>query len=712
MTYRERSYYWRSGLASSSAIVGVVACPFVNNAFAQLNLRADTAPNRNLGTKVVPQTRQIDLITGGSRPQNGSNLFHSFSEFNIPRTRSVFFDNPAGVRNIISRVTGNDPSNILGKLGVEEGGNANLFLINPKGIIFGPEASLDLQGSFLASTASSLHFDNGTRFSATVPQSSPLLTVSVPIGLQFGETAADIHVQGSSLKVQSGETLGLVGGNVTLKGATLVAPEGRIELGSVANNSLVSLNPTVEGWSLGYEKVQNFQDIQLKRGKFASQVSVSGEGSGDIQVQGRQVMLTGASQISSINLGTEPGGTLTVTASKSVELIGKDSGLSTSTIAAGKAGDITIKTDRLLLSNKAFILTDSFSLVKTGRGGNLTVLASEAELKNNSLMSTRTQGLASAGDIVINTGRLLLKDGAEVTVSSEEIGEAGDLRVTAPFVLLNNQGKLTATNTLGKKGGNISLEKLNLLLLNDNSEISTSAGGQGNGGNVTIDTDLLVGLENSDITANAAGGKGGFIQITAQGIFGLEVREPNENTSDISASSQKDPSLNGVVEINTPDVDPDEQVVELPEEVVDVSELVAQSCSAGGGAVAKGSSEFVITGRGGLPPTPSEAFKSDTVLVDLGTPIVSSTEQSPASMRPAPVTFGRFTPEEPLRRVEGHPENRSSPAFTNLTHSASVPIMEAQGWVVGPNGEVVLTAQTPTVIPHNSKLTSVTCHGS
>lgn len=709
MIYRESSYYWRLRLASSLAIVGVIACPFANNAFAQLDLRVDIVPNRNLRTKVVPLAPKTDLITGGTRPQNGSSLFHSFAEFNIRREREVYFYNPAGVKNIFSRVTGNDPSNILGKLGLQDG-KANLFLINPKGIIFGPNASLDLQGSLLASTARSLNFDDGTQFSATAPQSSPLLTVSVPVGLQFGETAADIHMQGSFLEVQSGKTLGLLGGNVTLKGAALVAPRGRIELGSVASNSLVSLNPMVEGWSLGYEKVKNFQDIQLKRDKFSSEVNVSGEGSGDVQVQGRKVILVDESLIRSINLGTEPGGNLTVAASESVELIGKESGLSSSTVAAGKAGDITIKTDRLLLGDRAFVSTETLPLA-AGRGGNLTVVASEVELENYSLISTSTQGPANAGDIVINTGRLLLRDGAETAVSSLGTGDAGNLGVRAQFVFLDNQGKLLATSESGKGGGNIALDKLNLLLLNDKSEISTNADGSGDGGNITINTDLLVALENSDITANAIQGMGGNVRITTQGIFGTQARERRTSESDITASSEL--GIDGVVEINTPDVDPDEQAVNLPEEVVDVSGLVAQSCPAGGGAVARGLSEFVVTGRGGLPPTPGEALKSDMVLVDPGTPIVSSTEQPPASKRLSPVTSDQATPEEPLRQAAGHIENRSSPAVsTNSTHSASAPVTEAQGWVIGSNGEVVLTTQAPTVTPHPSGMTSVACHGS
>ncbi len=150
-----------------------------NCAFAQI------IPDTTLGTQnsTVTSTGAVDRINGGAT--RGANLFHSFVEFNVGNGRSVFFTNPAGIENILTRVTGTNASNILGTLGVT-GGNANVFLINPNGIIFGQNARLDVGGSFVASTASSLNFADGSIFSATAPQTTPLLSVSVPIGLQFG----------------------------------------------------------------------------------------------------------------------------------------------------------------------------------------------------------------------------------------------------------------------------------------------------------------------------------------------------------------------------------------------------------------------------------------------------------------------------------------------------------------------------------------------
>lgn len=733
MTQSGSGRYWKLSLALFLAVGGVIT--FVRDcAFAQISpdttLKAESSVVKpNVVINGVPS----DQIDGGAR--RGANLFHSFLEFNVDEGRGAYFTNPAGVENILSRVTGGNSANILGTLGVT-GGNANLFLLNPNGIIFGPNASLAIGGSFVASTASSINFQDGTNFSATVPQTQPLLTLSVPIGLQFGAYPGSILNQSqppngalngfglpAGLQVQAGKTLALVGGDILLESGNITAEGGRIELGSVAGSGLVSLTSIDQGIILGYEGIQNFQDIKLtQRTEFPSFVTtqaIGAENAGDININTRNLIVQDGAQISTRSFGvflseqgqfipaTGRGGNLTVNASESVKLIGTSSSgedvttLASATSAAGDAGDITINTGRLLLHNGARLLTESSGVLlfeqfipATGRAGNLTANASESvELIGTSssgtvsTLSSATVAARGAGDLKINTGRLLIQNGAEVTVSSLGTGDAGNLEVTAGSILMDSEGKLTATSTSGKAGGNIRLQALDLLLMRRSNEISTSAGGTGNGGDITIDTDLLVGLENSDITANAFEGEGGFIQITAQGIFGLEVNETNNiselrrnTSSDISAASKKDPSLNGEVEINTPD-EFSSGVVALPPELVDVSELIAQGCSAGGGTVARESSKFIATGRGGLPPTPTEALRSDPALADLGTPI------------------------------QGDRDRASATISTNPTNFQPVSIVEAQGWMIGPQGDVVLTAHAPSVTPHIPWMPQTSCNG-
>ncbi|WP_009632125.1 filamentous hemagglutinin N-terminal domain-containing protein [Synechocystis sp. PCC 7509] len=721
---------WSTKVAFFSIICTAIAT-FDHTALAQIESDTSLGSESSTIRQIEPLVEQID--NGAIR---GKNLFHSFQQFNIVEGQKAYFSNPVGVENIIGRVTGSNPSNIQGVLGVL--GNANLFLLNPNGIIFGLNASLDIRGSFVASTANSLNFADGSQFSATEPQLSPLLTLSVPVGLQFGSNPAAIINRSQAspngmvnslfipvgLQVTNGKTLALVGGNINLDGGNITAIEGRIEIGSVNSLSLVSLKTTNQGWTLGYEGIENFQDIRLSQG---STLDASGESGGSIQIQGKDVILSNASQIlaqtqgsgnggnvvinaqklivldgSQISTaasgfylfeppyfipGTGNGGNIMINASESVEISGiseleEFSGLSSATFTSGNAGDITVNTSKLIVRDRGLITTESSvvllpdqTILATGQGGNITINASESieliggNLSKKTGLSTTTQGSGNAGDLILKTGTLIIRDGAEVSVSSENTGNAGNLEVTASTVSLNNQGKFTATSKLGTGGGNISLNGLNSLLLRGNSEISTNAQGKGNGGNIAISTDLLTALENSDITANANGtGNGGNISITTQGLF----LSPD---SKITASSEQ--GIDGVVEIDRLENDPENALLTLPTEPVNISGLIAQGCSS---SVVRGS-KFVVTGRGGLPPNPQEAFRSDMALADLGKP---EREVAPQVKVVAPTN-------------------------QNLD---KMPLVEAQGWVISDKGEVILTASASNVTPSIPWMKSNSCHGS
>jgi filamentous hemagglutinin family protein len=770
MTTSNKHTCWSLKLASAFVlVVGAIAS----------QAQAQVTSDRTLGTTVngstsLPCNGGTCTITGGTTA--GTNLFHSFEQFSVPTSGEAHFDNAGSIQNIISRVTGGSVSNIDGQL--QANGTANLFVINPKGIMLGSNASLEIGGSFVATTASAIKFADGTEFSATPVQSSPLLTVTVPVGLQFGSMPGRIIVQGQGqgirintnlidtsvgLRVQPDQTLALVGGDLVLEGGTLKTAGGRIELGSVADNSFVSLTPIAQGIALGYDGVSSFRDIQLSD---SAAVDASGLGGGNIQVRGRQVTLTNGSQIDASTLGSQPGGTLNVIASDAVELIGRSannrSRLATAVYpgATGAGGNLTLETRRLILRDGAQIVTSTFSrgaagtlavrasdLVElsgtsapgqfgsglftavppgaTGDGGNLTLETRRLILRDGSLVSAaslgdgqagtlavsasesveligtsadgmvpsvltaRSRGIADAGNLRISTGLLRVQDGAQVTVSGDGSGDAGNLEVQANSIFLDNKGQLIARTASGN-GGNITLNVRDLLLLRHNSQIATDAsGGTGNGGNIKINGQFIVAVpnENSDITANAVRGRGGNINIITSGIYGQEFRPSPTPLSDITASS--DFGVNGTVQINTPDVDPSRGLTNLPQQLVDVSGLVDSSCAV---AVSE-ESNFVLTGRGGVPPSPNETLRSARVLVDLGSNEIR-TQQS--------------TIPSPQGAVSINPDLRLTGAsFSN----PSAPLVEATGWVRGSKGEVILTAQPPTLTSHGSWLTPANCNG-
>jgi len=473
-----------------------------------------TLPNPSL----ITPNGNTDVITGGT--QTGFNLFHSFREFSVPTGRVASFQQvDQGIENIISRVTGASVSNIDGLIEVLQTNgtvsSGDFFLINPNGIIFSPNASLNVGGSFLASTASSLNFADGTLFSATNPQTTaPLLTVSAPVGLQFGSSVGSIQVQGAELQVPYGKTLGLVGGNLMLARGSLRALGGRIELGSISETPdlapvQVNLVPTNRGWALGYQGIQNFQDIQLSQ---RTRVNASGLGAGDIQVQGKRVRLTDGSQIFTNTGGAGRGGTLAVTASESIEISGTStygvfpSGLFADVTpdAIGSGGNLTIQTRQLLVEDGATI---SASTLGSGQGGNLTVQATESVIVRgaddtkdkfgSSLRATVELGATGdGGNLTIDTGGLIVRDGAQVLTATFGQGNAGVLTVQNATevelvggVVVDSEffpsGLLSQTE-IGT-GGDL-LISAERLIVRDGAEVSTATFGTGDAGDLTVRT--------------------------------------------------------------------------------------------------------------------------------------------------------------------------------------------------------------------------------
>ncbi|WP_336229558.1 two-partner secretion domain-containing protein [Scytonema sp. PRP1] len=505
------------GLAGCWALVSAYVLTTSEQAHAQITPDATLSSESSVVTpNLVIRDLTSDRIDGGAI--RGGNLFHSFREFNVGEARGVYFSNPEGIKNILTRVTGTSRSEILGRLGVL--GNANLFLLNPNGILFGQNARLDLQGSFVGSTANSLKFADGFEYSATAPQSTSLLTLSVPVGLQYGANPGEIQVIGdgqgqritselidtmNALRVEPNQTLALVGGDISLEGATIKTAGGRIELGSVAGSGFVSLASNNKGFAFGYDGVQNFGNIQLSQ---QTAVDASGAGSGDIQVVGRRVTLSNGSQIEASTLGTESGGSLQVMATELLNINGISSDnrfLNALTAqakpgATGNAGSLTINTSELLIQNGAQVSTGTLG---SGNGGNLTITANKVQVIGTSSDNQFSSGLFSeplsgatgnAGSLTINTSELLIQNGALVSTGTFGSGNGGNLTITANKVQvigttsdgqypsgLYSQAERRSTANAGSLTINTSE-----LLIQNGAQVSTGTLGSGNGGNLTI----------------------------------------------------------------------------------------------------------------------------------------------------------------------------------------------------------------------------------
>jgi filamentous hemagglutinin family protein len=551
----------------------------INSTFFATNTYtlAQIVPDNTLGSEssiTLPDPQlPVDMIGGGA--VRGVNLFHSFSEFNVGEGRGAYFYSPSSsVENILARVTGGNPSTILGTIGTYGNSIPNLFLINPNGIIFGANASLDIGnsglnikrtgGSFVATTANAVILgDTGGVFSASNPAASNLLNVQ-PSALFFNGVApaeiinrstATTTVTGLSingLQVPNDRSLLLVGGDVTLDKGNIYAAGGQVELAGVTTGT-VGLNINDNDLSLSYSSPVQFADVLLTKNSTISVLSSSG---GRIAINAQNINILESELIG----GISPGGTslqaqagdITLNASENIVLTGNKSSTlifnDVNSGAVGNGGNINIQAESIFLDNallnaitrgrgnagNVFIQARNVSLISsnissdvdavaTGKGGNIDIQA-ESLFLNNSGISNNNRGAADAGSISIQSNDIVLD---KSTISSSNFanllnlinnteesssGKGGDIRIFTNTLALNNGSNInTSTYGLGD-AGNVFISATGAVSLAENSNILSAVSGL---------TPLSLEVPNGeiiDILVPAAIGNGGNINIEAQSL--------------------------------------------------------------------------------------------------------------------------------------------------------------------------------------------------
>ncbi|MEH2046022.1 two-partner secretion domain-containing protein [Nostoc sp.] len=538
---------WYSDLLEVFSIIGVLAHVIFcceNHALAQIT------PDGTLGnnsSKITPNVNikgsAADRIDGGAT--RGANLFHSFREFNVRESQRVYFANPTGIKNILTRVTGSNISNILGALGVD--GGANLFFINPNGILFGKNARLDVAGSFVASTANSFVFGNGLEFSATNPQTpSTLLTVN-PSALLFNQIAA-APIQNNSvapagldpsgfdtfgLRVPDGQSLLLVGGDISMDGGRLNAFGGRVELGGLAAGGTVGLNMDGNNLSLSFPDGVERTDVSVTN---AARLDVAAGDGGNIAIYGRNLNIAEGSELvagirPSLGSVDSQAGDITLNAMGAIK-VDASSIWDSVYNADGNSGSIRINAESLFLSNGSYLESGTFG---KGNGGSIFVQASgPVSLANSHIDSTvETGAVGAGGDINITAGSLSLTNGAQLNAFVRGTsdppagrGDAGNVNIDVrDAVTIDgvNNGRLSAVYTYVDNGaignaGDINITAGSLSLTNS-AKLDASIYGQGNAGSVFVQASDSVSLTNSNILSSVgseAEGLGGDINIKAK----------------------------------------------------------------------------------------------------------------------------------------------------------------------------------------------------
>lgn len=540
-------------------------------------------------TQLTPNTSNNQIVNTctGSCQITGTdivnnNLFHSFQRFNVDTGATVTFIDP-GVNNIVTRITGGEISNINGTLEVQ--GSANLFLLNPSGIIFGENASLNISGSFLATTADSLIFDNGKQFSAiTKNKPESLLSVNVPIGLQFGGNSSQIEVKGTGsnvflnlqdstinrdsrsvgLKVGKGNTLALIGGDILLNAGNLTSEAGKIELGSV-DEGVVGIDSISSAWSFDYSDISTFNDITLSN---ASSVDVSGDDAGVINLRGENISLSDGSSLLA-NILVQGGGEINLQAEDTISLVGssfipqpKPLFMPSSIyveIDPGAVGDgsssLNIVTNNLEIVSGAQI---GLSMAGLGNGGTLNVLADNITLNGGTPFGPSSifvatlpffgsdevdvPALGKAGELNIDTKTLQILNGAQIIASTFGLGDAGNLTINAEDIQVIgfNPGGPSSIVSASEippagKGGNIEINTTRLLVA-DGGQISTSTKSfTSPAGNLVINASESIELR-------------GQLQQGRSGLFANAFSLRNPQTGRVATSQGE----GGSIIVNTP----------------------------------------------------------------------------------------------------------------------------------------------------------------
>jgi filamentous hemagglutinin family protein len=505
-------------------------------------------------------------ITANLGKQVGSSLFQSFGIFGLATKESATFSGPAAISNVIGRVTGGNPSAIDGNIKSTITG-ANLYLINPSGIVFGPNATVNVSGSFHASTADYLKMSDGARFQATNPNGSTLSAAPpAAFGFMTAKPAA-ITVNGSTLGPLPG-TIGLVGGPVSIAGGTLKAPAGTIHVASVAGIGEVPVDPR----NTAALTVTSFGPVAIKGGSTLDVSNPGGLGAGGSVFIRSGTLTIDASTINADTYGSGAGGQLILRGDRQVALsdgadvhaiaygsgsgagmivstaptgvISADSGtVQTGSAGPGKAGLLSVSTGRLTLTNGALLGSDAAG---NGGGGGISVdvvglLQIDGSGGPPLAVGVPATGIASlshasargqSGNIAISAGSLSILDKGGIASSTDGSANSGNIAVDVAGQLTIDQTSATGIelgDILGiesqsdpgstGKAGDLTISA-GALSITNTGQLGSPTFGAGDGGNLSLDVAGPLKVDGSGSTGAFLTGIAASVQPGSTGDAG------------------------------------------------------------------------------------------------------------------------------------------------------------------------------------------------
>ena len=588
-------------LLTEVLIVGLIAS---RTLAAQAPAASNITSDNSLRTTVT-QSANVFNIGGGARPGGGTNLFQSFGFFTIAEGDIANFVNTSGLltNNIISRVTGGQPSSIFGTIQTADFPGANLFLINPSGVIFGPTASLNVGGSFHVSTADYLRFADGAKFFASLGQTSTLsMTAPTAFGFLGASTPAPVTIDGSVLQVPEGQTLSVVGGDIEISGgATLSAPSGRVQIASVASAGEVTIPDfdvssfsTLGQIGISENSIVDASDMSgigggtvvIRGGRLVvDQATIQANNLGDVDGAPTAIDLQAAGDIAfndgaaalAMAFGAGRGGDISVNAGGALQMQNMST-IQTLTFGDGAAGNISANSGTLLLTGLSKLRTDTFgggpggditvavqesavisghdefgdasgifSFTAGGNGGPVSLSAASLTIDDGGFIGSRSFGESSGGDVTVNAGNLTLTGGGSIFTNTQFLGAGGNITVNANSALISGvstdaspSGIFTNSTDVGASG-NIALNVTGAVTVTGGGLIQSGSEFDPQGGNIAITADSLTISNGSGVSSQALIQDVGSIAVNTKT---LTIDNGYISTSTLEAGRAGDIELN------------------------------------------------------------------------------------------------------------------------------------------------------------------------
>jgi filamentous hemagglutinin family protein len=553
-----KTHFWLYFLTLSGLIFST------KNAIAQTTYqpsdRPPVADNTQIGTNVSSGDGKNFDITGGLN--RGQTLFHSFQDFSVPTNGAANFANPAGIRDIISRVTGGSFSDINGRI---NSNGANFFLINPNGIVFGPNAQLNVGRAFMASTANGINlFDGAGRaitFGTNPNGDAPLLTISPNVffnvsSLNMGGGNGAISNFGTLQTPNNSQYIGLIGGNVTLDGSggggKIVAPGGRVDIGGLSGAGTVSVDNNGLVFSSGGIRRSN---VLLTDDAGITVRAMNTSNLDTVQTFFNNATSNGSSiNISANNLDLLNSGKISNTLPAAI-----DAGLDVNSgVQTKAAGNINIDaTGKVTINNSA--IKNTLRPGSEGSIGGIKIQAGTLDLNNNSMVSTAIGGKGTAGDVIVTAkdavslvGKIGIYSGIYSEVLPGGVGNGGTINIKTGSLSITNGAQLSASTYGTGNAGNVTVMARDTVSFADQSYIFSTVeeGAVGKGGGVEISTQNLLVTNGANVSASTNGkGSAGSVKITARGHVSLDGKKDGVNSGVFSTVEQGGVGKGGGVEI-------------------------------------------------------------------------------------------------------------------------------------------------------------------